>query len=55
MLAGAMLIGACRAAPKTEPRAAGGTKARPSIMLVTLDTTRADAIGPEATGIDTPA
>ncbi len=50
-----MLIGACRAAPKTEPRAAGGTKARPSIMLVTLDTTRADAIGPEATGIDTPA
>src|SRR6266545_5778285 len=55
VLAGAMLIGACRAAPKTEPRAAGGTKARPSIMLVTLDTTRADAIGPEATGIDTPA
>src|SRR6266540_3941498 len=55
VLAGAMLIGACWAAPKTEPRAAGGTKARPSIMLVTLDTTRADAIGPEATGIDTPA
>ncbi|HSD29236.1 MAG TPA: sulfatase-like hydrolase/transferase [Vicinamibacteria bacterium] len=29
--------------------------ARPSILLVTLDTTRADAIGPEARGIETPA
>jgi choline-sulfatase len=29
--------------------------ARPSILLVTLDTTRADAIGPDARGIDTPA
>jgi choline-sulfatase len=29
--------------------------ARPSILLVTLDTTRADAIGPEATGIKTPS
>jgi arylsulfatase A-like enzyme/Tfp pilus assembly protein PilF len=28
---------------------------RPSILLVTLDTTRADAIGPEADGADTPA
>ena len=28
---------------------------RPSILLVTLDTTRADAIGPEAVGIETPA
>jgi arylsulfatase A-like enzyme/tetratricopeptide (TPR) repeat protein len=28
---------------------------RPSILLVTLDTTRADAIGPEASGVDTPA
>src|SRR3954468_8245584 len=27
----------------------------PSILLVTLDTTRADAIGPEARGIETPA
>ncbi|HET7218350.1 MAG TPA: sulfatase-like hydrolase/transferase [Vicinamibacterales bacterium] len=27
----------------------------PSILLVTLDTTRADAIGPEAAGADTPA
>jgi arylsulfatase A-like enzyme len=28
---------------------------RPSILLVTLDTTRADSIGPEAVGIETPA
>src|SRR5262249_51597872 len=28
---------------------------RPSILLVTLDTTRADAIGPGTNGIDTPA
>lgn len=28
---------------------------QPSILLVTLDTTRADAIGPEATGVSTPA
>ncbi len=28
---------------------------RPSILLVTLDTTRADAIGPDAVGVDTPA
>src|SRR5262245_61524825 len=28
---------------------------RPSIVLITLDTTRADAIGPEASGVETPA
>lgn len=28
---------------------------RPSILLVTLDTTRADAIGPDAKGVETPA
>jgi arylsulfatase A-like enzyme/Tfp pilus assembly protein PilF len=32
-----------------------GTPARPSILLVTLDTTRADAIGPEAQEIATPS
>jgi choline-sulfatase len=53
-LAGAMLATACRQAPKPEPRATAST-ARPSILLVTLDTTRADAIGPEARGIETPA
>ena len=28
---------------------------RPSILLITLDTTRADAIGPEAAGVETPS
>jgi choline-sulfatase len=28
---------------------------RPSILLVTLDTTRADAIGPDAAGVETPS
>lgn len=31
------------------------SRARPSILLVTLDTTRADAIGPGATAVRTPA
>ena len=31
-----------------------GVAARPSILLVTLDTTRADAIGPEASPLETP-
>jgi arylsulfatase A-like enzyme/Tfp pilus assembly protein PilF len=31
------------------------TTPRPSILLVTLDTTRADAIGPDARGVQTPA
>src|ERR1700730_11914454 len=55
VLAGAMLVGACGKAPKPESSTAGGSTARPSILLVTLDTTRADAIGPEAIGIETPA
>jgi len=54
-LAGLLLLGACSAAEKPEPSEAGSATARPSILLVTLDTTRADAIGPEARGIETPA
>jgi choline-sulfatase len=46
---------ACGTAEKPRPSASGGLAARPSILLVTLDTTRADAIGPEAAGIETPA
>jgi choline-sulfatase len=45
---------ACR----REPSPSGApptTSARPSILLITLDTTRADAIGPEAVGVQTPA
>jgi tetratricopeptide (TPR) repeat protein len=45
-----LLLGAgCHRAAPAAPAA------QPSILLVTLDTTRADAIGPEAKLIDTPA
>jgi len=36
-------------------REAAPTPPRPSILFVTLDTTRYDAIGPEATGVETPS
>jgi len=49
--AAAALISACGGAPAPTPPAA----VRPSILLVTLDTTRADAIGPDARGVATPA
>jgi hypothetical protein len=46
-------LGACgRGEPSRTPNS---TAPRPSILLVTLDTTRADAIGPEAKGVETPA
>jgi arylsulfatase A-like enzyme/tetratricopeptide (TPR) repeat protein len=45
------LAGGCRSG---SPPASGGGVERPSILLVTLDTTRADAIGPEAS-VATPA
>ena len=51
--AAAVLLASCSGAsqkPATPPAAD-----RPSILLVTLDTTRADAIGPEASGVETPA
>ncbi|MBA2305476.1 MAG: sulfatase-like hydrolase/transferase, partial [Acidobacteria bacterium] len=37
------------------PSAGHTSGMRPSILLVTLDTTRADAIGPDAAGMQTPA
>ncbi len=43
---------------RNEPRggdSAGAPPVRPSILLVTLDTTRADAVGPSARGVETPA
>lgn len=45
---GLAALAAC--APRKEP-----PPPRPSILLVTLDTTRADAVGPEARGVSTPA
>ena len=52
-LAGAAFLGSCRG--DRGPEAGEAPSVRPSILLVTLDTTRADAIGPEAAGIETPA
>jgi arylsulfatase A-like enzyme/Tfp pilus assembly protein PilF len=49
LVAGAILTSCGRPpAPEDPPP-------RPSILLVTLDTTRADAIGPEAEAVETPA
>jgi arylsulfatase A-like enzyme/tetratricopeptide (TPR) repeat protein len=52
-----LLLAACG---RGETPAAGGSagpapQGRPSILLVTLDTTRADAMGPDAIGVTTPA
>jgi arylsulfatase A-like enzyme/thioredoxin-like negative regulator of GroEL len=51
-----LLLGAgCNRAPASSSKAAAAAAVRPSILLITLDTTRADAIGPEAAGVATPA
>ena len=51
-----LLMAACNRAPSPSSAAPAGTSSgRPSILLITLDTTRADAIGPEAAGVQTPA
>ncbi len=54
-LASLVVAGACRSATRPESSPPPRTAERPWILLVTLDTTRADAIGPEARGIETPA
>jgi tetratricopeptide (TPR) repeat protein len=53
--AAALHSAACTREPASPHGAASTAAPRPSILLVTLDTTRADAIGPEAVGIQTPA
>ncbi|MCX6544765.1 MAG: sulfatase-like hydrolase/transferase [Acidobacteria bacterium] len=50
-LVGIVLLTSCSRGQTPAP----ASIARPSVLLVTLDTTRADAIGPEAVGITTPA
>src|SRR5205823_8443454 len=50
-----LLLGACNRAPAPPSSAGHGSSTLPSVLLVTLDTTRADAIGPEAVGVETPA
>src|ERR1051325_7581503 len=51
-LALAFLLLSC---PRSETHKPAAPPPRPSILLVTLDTTRADAVGPEARGVETPA
>ncbi len=53
IVAAALVASACGTSPK--PDQAAPARVQPSILLVTLDTTRADAIGPDAVGIETPA
>jgi len=48
------LLASCGAGQAPAPASRNGP-ARPWVLLVTLDTTRADAIGPEAPGVETPA
>ena len=52
VVVGALGLGGCRQGEGPVP---SGPSSRPTILLVTLDTTRADAIGPEAKGVETPA
>lgn len=55
LLAAALFLGGC--AKTNEPADSPSKKpgVRPSILLVTLDTTRADAMGPDAAGVETPS
>ena len=53
VLAAALAAAACGSPRALDP--APSPAARPSILLVTLDTTRADAVGPEAKDVETPA
>ncbi|MCU0255818.1 MAG: sulfatase, partial [Vicinamibacterales bacterium] len=55
LLALAVTMAACGRGPSTDATRQAQAVPRPSILIVTLDTTRADAIGPEAKGVETPA
>jgi hypothetical protein len=55
VIAALALTVACRSGEPAAPGTLVTPTSRPSILLVTLDTTRADAIGPDAVGIETPA
>ena len=46
---------ACNRGTVTSTAPAGAPGMKTSILLITLDTTRADAIGPEARGVETPS
>jgi choline-sulfatase len=51
LAAGGILSLSCAGSPGPAP---SPSPSRPSVLLVTLDTTRADSIGPEAAGVQTP-
>jgi tetratricopeptide (TPR) repeat protein len=55
ILSAVLLIAGCSRAPQSSTGDGGAAAPRPSILLITLDTTRADSIGPEAAGVSTPA
>src|SRR5215212_9069121 len=52
MLLAVLLTASCA---DRQPQPPSPSVSRPSILLVTLDTTRADAVGPGAKGVDTPS
>src|SRR5829696_5007333 len=52
MLLAVLLTASCA---DRQPHPPSPSVSRPSILLVTLDTTRADAVGPGAKGVDTPS
>jgi choline-sulfatase len=54
-LVGALAISVAACGGGTGSQPVPASTPRPSILLVTLDTTRADAIGPDAAGVQTPA
>jgi choline-sulfatase len=51
----ALIIGCGGGTQNASDSSQTGVASRPSILLVTLDTTRADAVGPDASGAQTPA
>ena len=53
--AAALLLFACPGKHEAPPTSGASAAPRPNIVFITLDTTRADAIGPEAVGVETPA
>ena len=55
LLLGVIAATLCAAGCSNAPADTGPQEPKPWILLVTLDTTRADAIGPEARGVQTPA
>ena len=55
VVGGLLLVGLSAGCGGAGEKTAGVPASKPSILLITLDTTRADAIGPEASGVETPA